>query len=394
MQDPGEMQGPSSGSPTRVLVVGERRGLSDSLRRRRVDFAVWNDPARRVNRAQFVHGAPLHSGEVRAREEAHRILERHGSFTHVIAGTESAVLPAAVARRVLGARKSIHTTVMRCRDKLLMKRHLAERGVPMTAFVDVGRERTAGEVLAELGGKVVVKDRTSSGGRGIVVVDDEQTLATVRRRGRIAERFVDAREVSVESFVNHHRILFENVTEYVRNGRVNLVPGRLDAGTREAVLALNRRAIEGLRVDWGITHVEMYLAEDGPLFGEIALRPPGGYIMELLELAWGFSAWDAFVAVELDLPVTFPAVASRTAVVSVLHPGPGRIARIDGVEAVRADRRIARLKLKKAAGDDIGERVGVGDDIGYALIDASDPQDALDALALVDGTLNIELEPA
>jgi hypothetical protein len=375
-------------------VVGERRGLCDALRRLGVDFAVWNDPARRVNRAQFVHGAALHASQTRARDEATGILERHGPFTHVIAGTEAAVLPAAVARRVLGARKSSHTTIMRCRDKLLMKRHLADRGVPMTAFVDAAVELTPREVLDELGHKVVVKDRTSSGGRGIAVVEDEQALGAERRRGRIAERFVNAPEVSVESYVNRHEILFENVTEYVRKGSVNLVPGRLAGDALDAVLALNRKVIEELRIDWGITHAEMYLTEDGPLFGEIALRPPGGYIMELIETAWRFPVWDAFVAVELDLPMVFPTAPRRAAMAAILHPGAGRIASIDGVEAVRADRRVARLKLKAAAGDEIHERAGVGEDIGYVLLDCNSHDDALDALAFVDRTLQIDLEPS
>lgn len=387
------MQGSVGSSSSRVLVVGVRRGLCEALRRRRVPFGVWSDPPRRVNRAEFVHAAPLHEDEARAREEASRILERHGSFTHVIAGTESAVLAAAVARRVLGARKSDHTTVMRCRDKLLMKSHLAARGVPMTAFVDAGLDLPPAIVLDALGHKIVVKDRTSSGGRGMVVVEGEKALEAVRRRGRIAERYVDAAEVSVESFVNHHEVLFENVTDYVRKGSVNLLPAQLARATHEAVLALNRRVIEGLDIEWGITHVEMYLTDDGPLFGEIALRPPGGYIMELLEMAWRFSPWDAFVAVELDLPAAFPAAAQRTALVSVLHPGAGRVQRIEGEDEVRADPRVARLGLKVAPGDVVAERVGVGVDVGCVLVAGADPADALDALRFADATLKIELEP-
>jgi len=380
--------------PARVLVVGVRRGLCDALRRRHIDFAVWNDPARRVNRAQFVHAAPLYESRARARDEAERILERHGPFTHVVAGSESGVLAAAVARRVLGARQSSHTTVMRCRDKLLMKRHLSERGIPMTPFVEVVPDAAAREVLDALGGKVVVKGRTASGGRGIVVVEDEASFEQARRRGLIAERYVDAPEVSVESFVNHHRILFQNVTEYVRKGSVNLVPGGLPRETHEAVLALNRKVIEALRIDWGITHVELYLTPDGTLFGEIALRPPGGYIMDLLELAWRLPAWDAFVAVELDLPVAFPTEAWRVALACVLHPGAGRVARIVGESALRADPRVVEAKLKIAPGDAVPERIGVGIDVGHVLLIGGDREEALDALRFVDDTLRIELEPA
>lgn len=383
----------ASGSRARVLVVGPRRGLCDALRRHRIDFAVWSDPVRRVNRAQFVHAAPLYQSRARAREEAIGLLERHGAFTHVIAGSEAGVLPAAVARRALGARVSSHTTVLRCRDKLLMKRHLAEHGVPMTAFLEAAPDQSPRRMRDVLGGKIVVKDRTSSGGRGLVVAEDVRTLEAARGRGRIAERFIDAPEISVESFVSRGEILFRNVTEYVRKGHVNLLPAGLDEATRDAVMALNQHVIESLRIEWGITHLEMYLTGEGPLFGEIALRPPGGYIMELIEIAWGFSAWDAFLAVELDLPAAFPGEAPRTAVASVLHPGAGRVTRLDGADALRADPRVVTCKLDIAVGDTVGPRLGVGNEVGHVLLAGKDREDALAALRLVDATLQIAVAP-
>jgi len=115
--------------------------------------------------------------------------------------------------------------------------------------------------------------------------------------------------------------------------------------------------------------------------------------MELIEMAWRFPVWEALVAVELDLPVTFPVVARRAAAVSVLHPGAGRIGGVDGAEQLRADRRVSRLKLKVAVGDDIAARAGVGDDIGYVLLDGRDPEDVLDAVRFVDRTLMIRLDP-
>jgi biotin carboxylase len=283
--------------------------------------------------------------------------------------------------------------VLRRRHKLLIKRHLAEPGVPMTAFLEAAPDQPPRTMRDVLGEKIVVKDRTSSGGRGIVVAEDVPTLEAARGRGRIAERFVDAPEISVESFVNRGEILFRNVTEYVRKGHVNLVTAILDDATRDAVMALNRHVIESLRIEWGITHLEMYLTGEGPLFGEIALRPPGGYIMELIEIAWGFSAWDAFLAVELDAPIAFPGEASRTAVASVLHPGTGRVTRLAGADALRADPRVVSWKLGVGVGDVVGPRIGVGNEVGHVLLAGRDREEALAALGFVDATLQIEVAP-
>ena len=68
-----------------------------------------------------------------------------------------------------------------------------------------------------------------------------------------------------------------------------------------SVLKLNKMVIEGLNIKWGFTHLEYYMTEEGVLFGEVALRPPGGYIMEVLELVYEQSFWDIFEKVELGL---------------------------------------------------------------------------------------------
>ena len=38
--------------------------------------------------------------------------------------------------------------------------------------------------------------------------------------------------------------------------------------------------------------MEVFLGEEGPVFGEIAARPPGGYLMDLIPRAYGFDPWE------------------------------------------------------------------------------------------------------
>ena len=209
--------------PARVVVVGYRRGLGAALARRGVEFALWHPIRRAASRASTSWVSPIGRSPRRVRAAAEH-LAPSGPFTHVIAGTESAVVPAAMLRRQLGARQSPVTRVLRCHDKLEMKRHLARHGIPMTAFRG-GGESTAEQLLRELGAPVVVKARTSSGGRGIAFADDPEALRAIPRRGRYFERWVDGDEASVESFVHRGRIGFTNVTSYLAKEHVNLVPG-------------------------------------------------------------------------------------------------------------------------------------------------------------------------
>lgn len=365
----------------RVLVLGARTGLTRALRRLRVEAVTWPKadpfPAAREEFEAAVRALP-------------------GSFTHVIAGTEAAVIPAAWARRALGARTAPFAIALRCHDKLTMKRHLRSHDIPMTPFLDAREVREPAAVLRDLGTPVVVKARASSGGRGISFARDEPTLqaslARAPRRDLLVERFVNAKEMSVESFVVDGKIVFENFTSYLETGGVNLIPARIRAAELEAVRQLNRKVIKAMRITWGVTHLEVYLTDDGPLFGEVALRPPGGYIMETMSLAWGFDAWEAFVGVELEREVRFPEKRVAYAAGWVMHPGPGKVARVAGEDAMRAMPEVRDLKLKVTPGDVVTERLGVGQDVGRALFAAPTRKALMSALKSARSTMKIIVE--
>lgn len=376
----------------RVLVLGRRQGLEAVLRQRRIPYALWLDkPPLQTPRALQVVIAPF----PRTRKAVEKALEPFadsGPFTHCIASVEAAVVAASHARRVLGARKSALTVARSCHDKLIMKRKLRDADVPVTDFLDLNRPEEL-ERTIELGVPLVIKDRVSSGSRGVEVVTDPASAADeLRKRDRMAERFIAGDEMSVESFVHNGKLVWTNTTRYWRPKHVNVVPAGLDANTHRRVLELNRRAIEALSVRWGMTHLELFLSEDGLLVGEVALRPPGGYIMRCLELAYDFDPWAAFCSVELGEVPTLPRVAGRPTAVVVLHPGAGTLRRIRGLESVREHPAHVDSVIKVAVGEDISARIGVGDDIGRVLLQAEDQTSLDEAIRFVEEHLVFELE--
>jgi len=376
-----------------VLLVGYRQAVSRALEALEVPYVVWSEAELKFSpEGVKVHIAPFGRTRSKSRREAEGLLGA-GPFTHVIACTESAVVAASHARRVLGARLFNHTTAHRCHDKLAMKTELSRFGVPMTEFVDGNREQDWERLRETLGSPLVVKNRQSSGGHGIDVIG-EGVEPRVPLRHRIVEQFVDLPEASVESFVVDGAVVFENVTEYFRKQHVNIVPAPLTIDRPGGVRRISRKVIESLRVSWGVTHMEAFLRPAGPLFGEIALRPPGGYIMDLIGLAYGFDAWRAFVSVELGLPFDFPAEPDAFAAAVVLHPGAGRVTRISGRKAVRLHPNVVRLRLPTRVGDLVDVRRNVGKNIGHVLLRAPDRETLLRAIAEVDDTLRIEIEPA
>ena len=343
------------------------------LRRRQIPFSIWqNKPLSRWPDAEKQVSAPLWKSTARIRQALRE--EFTGChFTHVIAGTEAAIYPAALARRLLGARLSETTTALRCRDKLAMKQYLCDFGIPMTRFLAESRATDAAAVFAELGCPVVKKSRKASGGKTLQIIHRQSDLVLQHGNRNILEKYVPAPEASIESFINHGRIHFTNITAYHEKGRVNLVPAAFDTTLTTAIESLNRRVVEALKIRWGITHLEVYLTPQGLLFGEIALRPPGGYIMNALRHAYAFDPWAAFVAMELDEPFDFPDRPRAYAAVEVLHPGPGVVTGITGEARVRRHPATREFRLKVRPGDRIRPRTGVGQDTGHLLYTGDSP---------------------
>jgi biotin carboxylase len=356
-----------------VLVIGPRRGLVEVLRTRRIPFSVWQEKQSGgwPDAAQQVM-APLWKSPEKIRQIV-RDAFTDSCYTHIIAGTEAAIYPAAIARRLLGARRSETTTALRCRDKLEMKEYLCDFGVPMTKFMAESTATDATGVFDILGCPVVRKSRKASGGKTLQIIHRKSDLVLQHGNRNILEKYVTAPEASIESFVNNGRIQFTNITDYHEKRYVNFVPAAFDTPLATAIQALNRKVIEALKIRWGITHLEVYLTNKGLLFGEIALRPPGGYIMNAIRHAWGFNPWEAFVAMELDEPFDFPHSPLAYAAVEVLHPGAGTVTAIRGEDLVKTHPSVREFYLKTRPGDHIIRRESVGQDTGYLLHASESP---------------------
>jgi biotin carboxylase len=313
---------------------------------------------------------------------------RSAEVSAVLAATERAVLPAARLREALDRRGGpplpglAVASADRATDKLAMKQAVRAAGIPCADFLPGGLRATRPAIVGSLGLPLLVKDRRSSGGRGVVLCTRPEDVPEALPGTKLAERIITGIEMSVESFLLDGAILFENPTEYLAPRWANVVPAPIDGPTRAAVSDLNRRVLGALGITSGVTHMELFLpggpaglaaGESGPLFGEIAARPPGGHLMELITRAWGFDAWDAWVAAETGAPLPIrnsPPLC--TAGMWTLHPGPGMVLRIEGLESARGIEGVREIVLRPQPGDVIAPRVGTGQEIGHIVVEGPD----------------------
>jgi biotin carboxylase len=376
----------------KILVIGFRRGLIEALQSLNIPFVIWHEerfPSKYQTPGSLLQQIPL------SREKIKTIVEQFiesGPYSHVIAGTEAAVVAASIARRVLNCRQSQHSTVIKCHDKSAMKEYLAKYDIPMTKFILHDKNVSAEHITGTLGFPVVVKERQQSGGRGTVFLNDHFELAKAMSSKHLYEQYIEGDEVSVETFINHGEILFSNITQYFEKSHINLVPPHLTDNYQHELLTLNKKIIQALKIQWGITHAEFYLTAQGIYFGEIAVRPPGGYIMELMSKAYEFNAWEAFVAMELDRSFQFPARSVNWAAVNILHPGEGVVKNIDGVDAIKQLASFDNIKLKISTGDAITARKGVSNEVGHYVLVNQDKAVLLKDLKVAKAIFNIEIK--
>ena len=365
--------------------------MVESLRRLKTPFSVWHDKRLKLENSKEPF---IYHPFVNTKAEIERVLQKThdwGPYTHILASVERSVYTASIARRILDCRLSKHTLVQRCHDKLMMKKYLSAKNIPMTPFLHVTDNVSSNEIVKKLGSPVVMKNRIGSGGRSVEVHQNIAQAIGKMNRNKLLEAYVDADEVSIESFLDNGKILFSNITRYVEKGKINLVPASLDANLEKEIIKFNQTVIEALDINWGMTHLELYLSKKGLLFGEVALRPPGGYIMNLISDAYGFNAWDAFVAVELGQPFNFPTEAKHLATAMVLAPDQGQLKTITGLDQLYQRKSIFDMKIKVKPGDYIKCRESVGKDSGHILIRAKTVTKLMAEIDYVNKTLNFEV---
>ncbi|HEV7455761.1 MAG TPA: 5-(carboxyamino)imidazole ribonucleotide synthase [Roseococcus sp.] len=168
-------------------------------------------------------------------------------------------------------------------DRVREKRFLAEAGVPVAPWAEVGSEAELRDAVARIGLPAVLKTtRMGYDGRGQAVLRTPEDIAPAYARlepkplileafvpfagevSAIAARGADGSVVVYDAVENHHR---HHILD------LSFAPARVPEATAAAARENVRRVAESLGLV-GIVALEMFLLADGTLLGnEIAPRP-------------------------------------------------------------------------------------------------------------------------
>jgi len=202
---------------------------------------------------------------------------------------------------------------MLMRDKSLMKRRAQLGGIRVGIFEeahdrdDVTRFlKRVNQTLLKLDGDpndpihFKAFDKAGCLGHRVIRTPDDVDAIPDDEFPSLMESHLDGWEFAVEAWVHNGKICFMNISEYVTLGYSVYVPASPDLELyRPKIEEQINKLIKAFDIEFGMIHPEYFVTSDGEMyFGEVAYRPPGFKVFELLERVYpGFNAYHASMLV-------------------------------------------------------------------------------------------------
>ncbi len=264
---------------------------------------------------------------------------------------EPTMILAARLREALGVPGMNVAQTVLFRDKEAMKVALDKAGIRTPKHF---RCNTRGEVLdaaRKIGYPVIIKPIAGAGSADTYRCDSEAELE------RAMDRSKHVPEVSVEEFITGEEFTFDAITA---NGRMQFHnicwyrPRALIARQNEwispqtmllrdpdvphlrAGVALGDAVLKALGFEYGFTHMEWFLKENGEaVFGEIGARPPGARTVDLMNWASDVDLYHCWAEV-----IAYGKMRGKVqrvynaAMIFKRAQGEGTIQRIEGLDSI------------------------------------------------------------
>ena len=326
------------------------------------------------------------------------VARRHAVDGALTVSADRAVPVVAAVTERLGLPSIGVEVAHRMRNKIVMRRALAEEGIPQPPFAAV-RSLTEGRLaLRTVGVPAVLKPADSGGQRGVFRIDSSDdldahlhaALAESAEQECILEGFVDGIEMNGIVIARNGQAEVVTLSDRLRPPGIGFGVGWIHVYPATAYgdqLALSERvaarAVEVLGLRDGIAFPQLIAASDGSVaVVEVAARIPGGQMADLVRHATGVDLVEVALRFALGEPVpdevAWPQFSQPLAIrFLTAEPGPlptGRVTRIGSLEPVLAASGVVQAATYLQIGETIRPVRLDGDRRGYviALADTSD----------------------
>jgi biotin carboxylase len=242
----------------------------------------------------------------------------------------------------------------------------AEVPQPEFALVPAGADGVS--AAAAVGYPLVVKPLDRSAGQGVIRVDDERDLGETLQRVRsivgsaaplLVEEYMKGEEVALEGIVRDGELTTLTIFDKPDAGEgpyfpetILVTPSRLDQETQAECRRVAAAALAAIGITHGPVHVE--LAVDGRTVRviEVAARSIGGLCSRSLNFGLLGTTLEALIlrnAIGMEKP-ELRREPSASGVLMIPIPRAGRLAAVEGLEAVRSLKHVSAIDITTTPG--------------------------------------------
>ncbi len=300
-------------------------------------------------------------------------------------------------------------------DKLAMKEHFVESGIPVPWFSPVESPAHLEDIVRKRGLPLVLKPVDSRGARGVLRLIPGVDLhwayhysRTYSPTGRVmVEEFLEGQQISTESVIlNGHTFTpgfsdrnyeyLERFAPYIiENGGQQ--PSGLSEDEMHSVSLLAENAGRNLGVKRGTVKGDIVLTGDGPRVIEMATRLSGGWFAtDQIPLATGVDMVGIAIKIALGDEVTEEELrvnGRKGVAIRYFFPEPGRVVSIKGKERSSCVPWIHRLGFFVKPGDIVEPVTDHTKRAGFVITEGRTSQEAVKRAEEVIDSIHIETVP-
>ncbi len=299
-------------------------------------------------------------------------------------------------------------------DKFIMKKVLAQKGVPVPGFASVGSVDEIREKIRAFE-RAVIKPVDSRGARGVIRVTPQEDLEEAFSRAirhspskrLIIEEWLDGAQISAEALVIRGRVylcgiadrnysrLKETYPYVIEDG--GETPSRFSPRIDESIREVLQDTADAIEIEDGVIKADIVLREGSPVIIEVASRLSGGFFSTItIPLVYGINITGMAILLALGLKVTPPDKLRPVCYQAnrFIFTGPGTVTKIIAPEVEELPDYVKHLNIGVKEGDQLEEITDHTKRRGSVLVCADSRKEAIERAELLIRKIRIEVDTA
>lgn len=274
------------------------------------------------------------------------VAARMGGVDVLFAAYEQLQVPIAQMREKLGIGGMRAEAARNFRDKARMKELFDGAGLPCARHARIDSDDDAWQFAKANGYPLVYKPLEGAGAKSTFRVDNAEQLHDALRISPppgLLEEHILGEEHSFEGVCVDGSMVWHSLTRYrptplevLRNNWIQwciTLPREIDDPQYDDIRDAAARSLEVLGLQTGLCHLEWFRRRDGSIaISEVAARPPGAQIMDLVSYAHEFDFDAAWVRLMILGTFDPPARQYAAGIAFLRGQGEGRVKAIHRVE--------------------------------------------------------------